>query len=142
VIIVVPEVIPVTTPPATVPTDGVLLLQVPPDGVLVNVVVLPTPTTIVPDINVGTVFTVTTSVAVQPDVVLYTAIVAVPALTPVTNPELVGTVATLLLLLVQYVPSVVANVVVAPTHMAPVPVSGVGVAKTVTAFVAAHPEPI
>lgn len=49
-ILVVPALIPRTTPVdiATVPTDGVLLLQVPPVGVPASVVVLPTHALAVP----------------------------------------------------------------------------------------------
>jgi hypothetical protein len=60
VITEVPDETPVMTPVVglTVATDGVALLHVPPDGVLLSVVVDPTNTYVVPVMAVGKAFTV------------------------------------------------------------------------------------
>lgn len=66
----VPGAIPTTRPTVapTVATEGVLLVQVPPDGVLVSMVVLPTHTVPAPDIAEGPGVTLTDIVALQPPV--------------------------------------------------------------------------
>jgi hypothetical protein len=68
VIFVVPAFTPVTTPvPApTVALDVLLLVHVPPPGLLLSVVVLPTHTAAVPLIDDGAVVTETIFVAAQP----------------------------------------------------------------------------
>ena len=65
---VAPEPIPVTIPEVTptVPTKGVLLLQVPPVLKSASGVIDPTHTFIVPVIAAGNGFTVTTTFAIQP----------------------------------------------------------------------------
>ena len=69
VICAVPATPPVTTPvlktTLAVPDPG-LLLQVPPPGVSLRVVVKPEHTLSVPDMAAGTVLTVTTAVLIQP----------------------------------------------------------------------------
>jgi hypothetical protein len=65
---VIPVATPVTTPVAasTVAIAGVLLVQVPPVGVLDNVRVPPTHAVAVPAIAVGKALTVTVAVVIQP----------------------------------------------------------------------------
>jgi len=63
----VPAARPVTTPELLMdPWPGLLLLQVPPEGVAVSVVVSPTHTLNVPDGTEGIPLTVTVALAVQP----------------------------------------------------------------------------
>lgn len=71
-------------------------------------------------------------------------ITAVPALLPVTTPELEPTVATPVLPLVHVPPDgVELNVVVEPVHTVAVPVIEVGAVFTVTVAKAKHPpEPV
>lgn len=85
----------------TVATAVFPLVHVPPDVLLENVVVAATQITLVPIIEAGSAFTVTTAVLKHPVVRFVTVIVAVPALTPATTPLAEPTAATLLLLLVQ-----------------------------------------
>jgi hypothetical protein len=83
-----PAVIPVITPvdASTVAAVGLLLTQVPPGTVLVNVVVRSLHTDDAPDIAVGAVVTVATAVVLQPELRLY-VIIAFPAVVPaVTAP--------------------------------------------------------
>lgn len=67
-IVVVPTVIPPTTPvvASTVPIDGLLLLHVPPAGVEVSVVVAPRHAILIPVIADGVGVTVTTATELQP----------------------------------------------------------------------------
>ena len=67
-IVVVPPVRPMNEPVvlATVPTDVLLLLQVPPDGVHVSVVVIPEHSVGPPPIAPGSAFTVTVLADEQP----------------------------------------------------------------------------
>jgi len=66
----VPDDIPVTTPAElTVALDGLLLVQVPPDGVAESVIVLPVQTVLLPEIA-ALALTVTIWYAAQPLVVL------------------------------------------------------------------------
>lgn len=67
-IIAVPAAIPVTTPvdEPIVATEGVLLVHVPPPGVLESVVVFPAHIIAVPKIPVGPALTETVIVALQP----------------------------------------------------------------------------
>jgi hypothetical protein len=69
--IAVPAETPVTTPvvEVTTATPVVLLLQVPPETVLVSVVRAPTHTEAVPDMTEGAALTVTMAVREQPDTV-------------------------------------------------------------------------
>ena len=67
VIVVVPGIMPETTPvPEIVPTVVLLLIHVPPPAVLPNAVAAPAHTCSVPLIAEGAKFTVTTAVVVQP----------------------------------------------------------------------------
>jgi hypothetical protein len=144
VIVVVPLEIPVSTPVVTsiVPTAGVVLAHVPPGVVVVSVVVPFTHTCKEPPILAGNAYTVTVALDVHVVGRVYT-IVAVPVpLTPVTTPVPAPTVATLALVLVQPPPGVVlASVVVCPTHVVSVPVTGAGLAFTVTVVVRTQPVP-
>jgi hypothetical protein len=67
--VAVPADIPVTTPVVApmVAIAGLLLLQVAPTVVVLNVVVLPTHTLVVPVIGPGNGLTVTVAVVMQPD---------------------------------------------------------------------------
>ena len=67
-IVVVPELTPVTTPVVdpTVATDVLLLDQVPVPDASTNVVEVPAQSAVVPDIDAGNALTVTTAVALQP----------------------------------------------------------------------------
>jgi hypothetical protein len=90
VIIVVPEVIPDTTPlpEPMVATEVLLLLQVPPDTLLLSVLVVPVHTVVVPVIG-DAVFTVMPAkVALTPQILEAAyAMTAVPPDTPVAIPE-------------------------------------------------------
>ena len=128
----------------TVAIEPLLVDQVPFGVELLNVVVAPTQTEVVPvfAFTVGKAFTVTVTVLVQPFVFLY-VIIDVPCATPVTTP-LVVIVATLV---VAEVHGVVAfgvaepvSVVVAPTQTDNVPVM-VGSAFTVTVVATAFVQP-
>lgn len=120
-VVTVPEADPISA------TDTAELLHVPPEEVVINVVLLPAHRLIVPDIAAGTRLTVTTSDVVQPAVVVYT-MVAVPAATPVTTPDATLTAAVEVILLLQVPPEgVELNVVVAPSQTVSVPDKGVGI---------------
>lgn len=122
-----PTVTPVTTPELfTDATDGLLLLQVPPDTVFDNVIVLATHTVVGPVIApaVGVLFTVTNmlddALPQEADVTVY-EIFAEPLVTPVTTP-VVLTVATVGLLLLHAPPvPVVVSVVLVVGQRAVVP---------------------
>ncbi len=129
-----PLVRPVTTPEAdpTTAIAGLLLLHVPPVGEELNVVEVPSQMANVPVMALGAVFTVTTLVAKQPPASVY-VIVAVPAVPPVTTPEVEFTLAVPDALLVQVPPvGVLLKVVVNPEHTVAVPVIDDGVGCTVT----------
>jgi hypothetical protein len=98
----------------------VLLVHVPPLGVLPSVVVEPTHTDAVPLIAVGPALTVITAVLKQLAPTMK-VIVVVPALTPVTTPVLMSTVALAVLLLLHVPPPVLLSVVVPPIHTLVVP---------------------
>jgi hypothetical protein len=143
--VVVPEEIPVTTPPVeTVPTAVLVLVHVPPAVPLaLSVVVVPTQTVAVPLMvpGVASGLTVTTCVAKQPSLSVY-VIVAVPPLTPVINPVPDPTLAT------PEVPEVHVppdgdelKVVVSPAQILVVPVIVPGAVFTVIVTTALHPVP-
>ena len=102
--VAVPPATPYTVPvdALTVATEALLLVQVPPEAVLANTVVLPGHTVAVPVMAAGVALTVTT-VPTAPQEVVY-EMVAVPALTALTIPLDEPTVATLVLRLVQLPP--------------------------------------
>lgn len=146
----VPPPMPVTTadedPIAlTVATAALLLLQVPPDIVSVNVSDVPWQMVVTPVIKPGEgiLFTVTVTVvnAVPQVPVTEYVIVVVPVSMPVTTPAEV-IVATEVLLLLQLPPDTVApSVVVVPTHavvtpvMLPASVDGKTVKESVTTVI-------
>jgi hypothetical protein len=112
----VPADTPVTTPDAgsIVSIEAQALLQPPPAGVLLNVVVSPTHTPNEPEMADGSGFTVMPAVMIQPVGSVY-VIVAVPPLTPLATPLVEPMVATDVLLLLQVPPAVpLINVVVVP----------------------------
>lgn len=82
-----PAVRPVNTPDVAliVPTDAVLLLQVPPVTVLDKDKVLPAQAEVPPEIG-EVMFTVTTAVDLQPDDAMVYVIIEVPMLMPVAIP--------------------------------------------------------
>jgi hypothetical protein len=103
-----------------VATAKLALVHVPPAGVELSVVVSPTHKASEPVNVVGCGLTVTT--VVLKHVPTEYDIVAVPPVTPVTNPVPDPTVAIAVLLLLQDPPAVVfVSVVVAPAHNTPVP---------------------
>jgi hypothetical protein len=111
-----------------------LLAHVPPAAASFNVVVEPSQTTAVPPIAAGRELTVTTAAVAQPVDNIYD-IVAVPAITPVTTPLDVPTVA-LPLLLLQVPPALLVRLVVDPAQTDRVPLITDGSAFTVTTTVA------
>ena len=134
-----PETRPLEEP--TEAADGLLLVHMPPAGVLVSIVEPPTHNEGLPDIGEGPVVTVTTVVAWQPVARLY-VIIAVPVATPVTTPD-ADTVATEGLVLLQAPPGVALdNVSEPPTQTLPLPVMGDGPAFTVTTTVAVQPPAV
>ena len=119
--------IPPVPPPVRVPVDIpmgaavlLVLVHVPPAGVDVSVVVLPTHADVEPPIAVGVALMVTTRVVAQPVVLAWKVITDVPAAIPVTIP-VVPTVALAPSLL--HMPPVVLleRVVVAPSHTTALP---------------------
>ena len=131
VITAVPEDTPVTIP-VEEPTVALplLLLHVPPAGAEFNVVVNPTQTFNEPVI-IGLGLMVTGVVTIQPAADVY-VMVAVPAIEPVTIPE-VDPIPALVLLLLHVPPAGVEfKEVVKPTHTFVVPVIAVGLAFMVT----------
>ena len=125
----------------TVATAPLLVVQVPPVAVFPRVVVAPTHTLAVPEIDDGAVTTVNMDVAAQPVDILY-VIIAVPNPAPVKLPEPDKIEATDTLLLL-HVPPVVPSlkVVEEPRHTLVAPLIGTGVRFTVTFCVARHPVP-
>jgi hypothetical protein len=116
-------------------------LQVPPPVALVSVVVSPRHTDIGPVIKVGSGFTVTVAVTLQPVPNEY-VISAVPADTPQVTPP-VPAVATAGLLLLHAPPVVVLlSVVQALSHITMVPVIAAGTPLTVNTAAAAQPDGI
>lgn len=134
----VPAVIPVATPVvALIDMLPLGVLQVPPAGVALSVVLLPIHTVKVPLIVPGAALTVTTAEVLQPPAVYTT--VAVPALLPPMKPGL-SNVATVVGV-TDHVPPVVVllSVVVRPTHSVRLPVMAAGVGVTVTTLVVVQP---
>jgi hypothetical protein len=128
VILAVPPVTPVTTPPLLiVATAGLELIQVPP-VVGVKLAVAPIQT-VAGDgtVIIGNALTVIEAVVLLQVVVVFVNVkVEVPANNPVTTPALV-TEAIVGLLLIQVPPDVGDNVMVLPTQTGPVPeIIGVG----------------
>jgi hypothetical protein len=142
VMVVVPDVTPVTRPvESTVALPLLLLLHVPPVVALLKDVVAPIHTLIVPDIADGAVLIVTTLVIIQPVASVY-VISEVPADIPVTTPVEEPTVATVGLLLLHVPPDVVfVRLVVAPTQATTVPPIAAGNGLTVSVAVRLHPAP-
>lgn len=113
----------------------VLLLQVPPLVVVLNIVDEPAQTAAVPVIAAGDGITVIPVVTMQPVPSEY-VIVTVPAATPVTSPLVLFTVARAALLLLHSPPEGVdTSVVMAPMHTVPAPVIAVGAVLTFTVVV-------
>ncbi len=140
-IVTVPGVTPVTMPleAPTVATDGVPELHVQPGVVVDNVVGWPTQATDGPVIAAGNGFTVTVAVRPQPPAVY--VIPEVPALLPLTTPEVDMTVAAVPETLQLPPNGVLLNVVVDPTHTFNAPVITDGTGLTVTVAVFEHPAP-
>jgi hypothetical protein len=132
----VPEAIPPATPGIVdaliVPTAVLLLVHVPPTGPEFRLVVEFTHTVSEPVIFEGSGLTVTTTLAVQPVLVLVKITVAVPAVTPVTAPVNELTVTLGLGELQEPGPPVLLNIVVPLTQTENVPVDAGGNAFTVT----------
>ena len=121
---------PVTTPPATVATDGLLLVHAPPGVASLNVIDEPTHTVPGPDIGPSGPLTVIGEVTVHEPTVY--VIVATPADTPLTLP-VDDTTATPVLLLVHTPPPVASvNAIDELTHTAVGPTMAVSVPLTVT----------
>ena len=121
-----------------------ILLHVPPPVASDNVVVPPTHTLVVPVIVAGNGFTVTTALVAQPvplsvNVMVAVAGLVLPVTTPVTSPVVAPTVAIPVAPEV-HVPPASVNPVVAPWHMARVPVIADGNGFIVIVFVAEQPE--
>lgn len=93
-IVTVPGLTPVTIPDEepTVAMAVLLLLHVTPETVLLRVVVWPTQTVGLPVMAAGAALTVTSTVAEQPELPVYT-MVEIPVATPVTTPVSEPTVA-------------------------------------------------
>jgi hypothetical protein len=135
-----PAAIAVTTPveEPIVPTDGFWLTQAPPLVPSVSVSDCPVHRGATPDIDKGDPFTVTAIVEKHVLLVAY-VIIAVPAATPVTIPE-VPVVATDVLPLDQLPPVVeMLNGVVRPEQTTGVPEIDAGVAYTVTVVLVPQP---
>ena len=125
---------PVTTPALLiVPTDGLLLDQVPPKTVSPRLVVWPTHTEGVP-ITGATGLTTRAAIAVQPVVPSVYNMITVPVATPVTIPEDEPIYATALSLLLHTPPAtLLVSVAVRPTQTADGPPITAGAGVTVTA---------
>lgn len=134
----VPDTRPVNTPAPLIVLPA-QQLQTPPEGVLDRVVLLPWQTVSVPEMAPGAAFTVTTADEEHPPDQRH-IIVAVPGATPATIPDGV-TVATDGDEELQDTPGVAQlSVVVCPSHSTSVPVTGAGLALTVSTAVARHPD--
>ena len=112
---VVPDATPPNVPDVEIVPVAVLeLLQVPPIGEQVYILVEPSHALAPPAIVSGNGLTVTADTAMQPGLTLYVMFTTPPA-TPVTTPVDEPTVATLTLLLIHVPPpAALLNVVVAP----------------------------
>jgi hypothetical protein len=144
IIVSMPGVTPVTTPPDTIAV-ALLALHVPPEAASVNVIDEPIHTpdapAIVPALGSGLIVTAFDVVVVPQPLVIAYMIVSVPAVTPVTTP--VRTVAVALLAL-QMPPEVASvNVIEEPAHTfdAPVITPASGFVFMVTTFVAEPVQP-
>ena len=139
VMLVVPPLMPATTPvPFIVPMAVALLIHVPPAVASSRSVVCPTQTNALPVIAAGDASTVTTRELMQPVPSVYT-IVVVPAVSPFTTPD-ASTVPTAVVLLLHVPPAVaLSRSVVLPVHTVAAPVMAAGSGLTVTTAVAAHP---
>jgi hypothetical protein len=136
VIVGVPAATPVTIPPATVASPGLLLVHVPPPGAELSVVFAPTHILAVPVITPGRPLTVTVVVTVQPVGKVY-VIKVVPPVRAETKPVVEPIVATPGVPLV-HVPPVEASlsVVLPPAQTTKPPVIAAGNALTVICAVA------
>ena len=137
----VPVPAPVTTPLALpmVATDVLPLLHVPATGVLLSVVVTPTHVVAVPDIGVGSAFTVTVTERVHPVGNAYDT-TEVPSASPDTMPD-AEPMLTLVVLLLVHVPPVVllASTFVMPRQAEREPVIAFGSGFTVIPVVVRQP---
>jgi len=135
----VPAEAPLTSPPATVATVLLLLAHVPLPVRSVSNVAEPAHTDFVPPIAAGFGLTVNPNVLLQPVINVYD-IVAVPALTPFTVPELTAATAPFVLL---HTPPPVLSVsrVENPAQILFVPPIAAGKGFTVTIIDARQPEP-
>jgi hypothetical protein len=116
-----------------------LLLHVPPDGLLDTVAVLPIHKVESPVIVAGRLFTVTTAVRKQPELLIY-EICVVPFDIPVTLP-VVPTVATLGVALTHVPPAgAELRAITPPTHIAELPVMTEGRLFTVILLVVLQPD--
>lgn len=136
----VPALLPVTTPPVVMVATVVgLIAHAPPAGVPVSVVLLPTQVAAVPVIGLGSGFTVTVVVRIQPVPSVY-VIVVVPAERPLTTPVVVLISAVPGRLLAQVPPAgVLFKVVVLPTHTTGDPMINPGSGWMVTVVVVRQP---
>ena len=131
--VALPAETPVTTPVADTVAEPELLVQVPPGIPSVSAVVRPAHTLAVPEIVDGEVYTVTGVTVWQPVDVIVNVIFDVPAVTPVTTPELATTEATPTLPLAHVPgPDASPSVVVSPVQTLVVPVITAGNGFTVT----------
>lgn len=143
VMVAIPAVTPVTIPvdDPTVAIPGALLVHVPPVTPSLSVVARPMHTCVTPVIAVGTVFTVTVAVALQPAAIVY-VIPAVPAVMPLTTPVVDPTLAMVVAPLVHVPPVVMLlSVVVCPAHKVILPVIAAGIALTLIVLNTAQPVP-
>lgn len=123
-----------------VATAVLLLLHTPPDVGSLKRVVVPTHKVVAPEMGAGALITETVVVATHPTPSEY-VMAALPALTPDTTPEVLSTVATAVLALVQVPPEVpLLNGTVEPRHTLVLPEIDVGNALTVTTLAAVQPE--
>ncbi len=123
----------------TVARAKLLLLHVPPVVALLNVVDTPTHTADVPEIAAGTGYTVTALIAMQPVPVAY-EIFTVPAAIPAAVPEVTSTVATEVLLLLQFPPRMaLLNTAVDPVQKFVTPTMADGAGLILTTATALHP---
>jgi len=136
--------VPATAPAVITPEDPLMArspvtLHMPPPVASVNVSIAPAQILTAPFIGVA-VATVTIVVAVQP-VTEIKEMVAVPVDRPFTIPFVEPTVATLVLLLLQF-PAPAVSVSVVPVHILPLLPVMFGKAITLTIVVASHPSVI
>ena len=117
------------------------LLHVPPTISLLNVVILPKHTPVLPVIAAGELLTVKLNVAAVPHPVEY-VIISEPSLNPVNTPPLLTN--AIEAALVLQVPPIVesVNVIVLPIHISAVPPIAEGIPNTVIDAVAAVPHPV